>query len=114
MTILAEGQLVDFVSQQTDEIILFTVGGADVLPITRAVLTKVTFFNTSSVTQTIILAIRPFSLESRTLRQFELLENESGEYLEPGETLLMDNGDQLVAQSTTEDVVDFVIVGTLV
>ena len=105
MTILANGQIP---IAQAD---IFTVSGSDVLDTERVNINKITFFNTSAIEQTAILSIKEFSGASRVLRQFVLLENEGGEYLEPGEVLPMENGDKLQALTTTADAVNFVIFG---
>lgn len=106
MTILADGRIA------TTDTIILQVSGADVLPTTKVTCERITFFNESAVEQTAILSIKKFSETSRKLRQFKLLQNEGGEYLEPGETLPLDNGDALIAQTTNADAVNFIVFGT--
>jgi len=105
MTILAEGQIA--ITQST----IFEVKDTSVLQITKADVNKVTFFNTSPITQTAILYVKKFDGIARKLRQFILRENEGGEYLEPGDKLELDHGDVLQAETTTADVVNFVVFG---
>lgn len=105
MTILASGQLP--VTKAT----IFEVKGANVLPTEKTTVEKITFFNENALEQTAILSIKIFSGTSRVLRQFKLLQNEGGEYLEPGESLPLDNGDILEAQTTTASAVNFVVFG---
>jgi len=106
VAILADGQ-VD-ISKAT----IFEVTGADVLNTTNAIVDKITLFNTNSTKQTALLYIQKFSETSRELRQFQLKQNEGGEYLEPGEMLELENGDVLQAETTTAAAVDFVVFGT--
>ena len=106
MTILADGRIA------TTDTIILQVSGADVFPTTKVTCERITFFNESAVEQTAILSIKKFSETSRKLRQFKLLQNEGGEYLEPGETLPLDNGDALIAQTTNADAVNFIVFGT--
>ena len=105
MSILANGQI------STSQANIFEVSVACVFNTEKVSFNKITFFNTSSTEQTAILSIKEFSGTLRVLRQFVLLENEGGEYLEPGEVLPMDNGDLLQAVTTTASAVDFVIFG---
>jgi len=106
MTILASGQL------EITKSTIFEVDSADVLLTTKVSIEKITFFNTNAAEQTAILSIEKFSGTSRILRQFKLLQNEGGEYLEPGETLPLENGDALEAETTTDSAVNFVVFGT--
>lgn len=73
---------------------------------------KIVLFNTSSTDQTAILYVKVRNGTSKILRQFVLQENEGGEYLEPGEQLLLDAGDIIEAETTTASVVDFTVFGT--
>lgn len=106
MTILADGQVA------TTKSTIFEVKGADVLPTEKVDVEKITFFNENVLEQTAILSIKAFSGVSRVLRQFKLLQNEGGEYLEPGESLPLENGDILEAKTTTANAVNFVVFGT--
>ena len=106
MTILADGQV------STTKTVIFEVGDSAVLDTENAVVEKITLFNTSAVEQTASLFIKKGFSVSRQLRQFILLENEGGEYLEPGETLPLEMGDEIEAQTTSAGAVDFVIFGT--
>lgn len=103
MSILANGQVE--ISQTT----IFEVASG----VETATVTKVSFFNTSSITQIVILYLQKKFDSSIEQARFELLENERAEYLEPGETLPLDNGDLLEAETTTASVVNFSVFGTL-
>lgn len=108
MTILADGQVA---ITQSD---IFEVSGADVLPTGKVSISKITFFNTGSIDQTTILYIKTVGGTARELAQFQLQENERAEYLEPSETLELDNGDSLQAKTTTASVVNFFVIGVRV
>ena len=106
MTILASGQLA--VTKAT----IFEVKGADVLRTTKANIEKVTFFNENAAEQTAILFVKERFGSSRKIRQFKLLQNEGGEYLEPGDDLPLEIGDSLEAETTTASAVNFVVFGS--
>ena len=106
MTILANGQIATIKST------IFEVKDGDVLPTEKVTVEKITFFNENALEQTAILSIKIFSGTSRVIRQFKLLQNEGGEYLEPGESLPLENGDSLEAQTTTASAVNFVVFGS--
>ena len=106
MTILASGQL------ETSKSTIFEVNRTDVFTTAGVKVEKVTFFNENPAQQTAILFVKPRFGTSRRVRQFQLLENEGGEYLEPGENLPLENGDTLEAQTTTASAVNFVVYGT--
>ncbi len=105
MTILADVQLA------TTPATIFEANGSPVFGSARFSIEKITFFNPNSITQTVLLFIKERNGIARKVRQFQLKENEGGEYLEPGETLSLENGDQLLAQTTTVNVVDCVVLG---
>ena len=105
MTILADGQLA--ITQSA----IFEADGANIFGNASFSIEKITFFNPNSITQTVLLFIKERNGIAREVRQFLLKENEGGEYLEPGETLSLENGDQLLAQTTTVNVVDCVVLG---
>ena len=106
MAILANGKVA--ASKST----IFVVDRADVLNTTKANIEKVSLFNPNTGEQTITLFVKERFGTSRQLRQFKLLENESGEYIEPGDSLPMENGDELEASASTDGVVDHVVTGT--
>jgi len=106
MAILASGQL------QVVPTTIFEVNGTDILNTQTASIEKITFFNENIVEQTAILFVKERFGLSRTIRQFRLLENEGGEYLEPGENLPLEIGDRLEAETTTVDAVNFVVFGS--
>lgn len=106
MSILADGQV------STTKTTIFEVGDSAVLDTEIAVVEKITLFNTSAVEQTAAIFVKTAFGVSRQLRQFILLENEGGEYLEPGESLPLEMGDEIEAQTTSAGAVDFVIFGT--
>ena len=106
MTILADGQL------ETTQSTIFEVEDPSIRGIGKVTIKKITFFNTNALEQTAILHIKKRNGISRVLRQFKLLLNEGGEYLEPGETLDLDNGDILQAITTTASAVNFVVFGS--
>jgi len=103
MSVLAEGQV------EIIKTTIFELVGNDVLNTNQAKIEKITMFNTSAVAQTVSLFIN-----SIQLRQFILQQNEGGEYLEPGEFLLIEASDVIEAQTTTELTVDFVVFGEFV
>ena len=105
MSILANGQVP--VAKTT----IFEVGDGNIRPVDGARIEKITLFNTNPAQQTAIIFIKERNGTSRQLRQFQLLENEGGEYLEPGEFLPLKNGDVIEAQTTTASAVDFVVFG---
>lgn len=105
MPILSEGQL------EITESTIFVADGSDIFGSASFDIKKVTFFNTNALSQTAILFLQKRNLTSRELRQFVLQQNEGGEYLEPGETLTLENGDELLAITTTDSAVNFAIIG---
>ena len=105
MTILAEGQLA--ITQST----IFEAVGANYFGSANFTIQKITFFNTNAAAQTAILYLQKRNSTSRELRQFVLQLNEGGEYLEPGEVLKIENGDQLLAETTTVSSVNFAVIG---
>jgi len=105
VTILASGQLA--VTQTA----IFEAEGADVLDGASFTIEKITFFNVNATAQTAILYLQKQFGASRKLRQFVLQENEGGEFLEPGEILTLENGDQLLAETTTANSVNFAVLG---
>ena len=107
MTILADGQVSD------SKAIIFEVGDSAVLDITKALVEKIVVFNTNATEQTVNLFIKKRFGVSRQVRQFGLQQNAGGEYLEPGESLPIDIGDEIEASTTTAGAVDFVVFGTL-
>ncbi len=106
MTILANGQVA------TTKTVIFQVTGADVLNAERASIDKITFFNENIAEQTAILFVKERFGSSRKIRQFKLLQNEGGEYLEPGDNLPLEIGDSLEAETTTTNAVNFVVFGS--
>ena len=106
MTILASGQL------KVVPTTIFEVSGADVLDTEKASIEKVTFFNENAAEQTAILFVKERFGSSRKMRQFKLLQNEGGEYLEPGDNLPLEIGDSLEAETTTANAVNFVVFGS--
>ncbi len=106
MTILANGQVA------TTKSTIFEANDPSSSGDGEVKIEKISFFNTNSTQQTAILFIKKRNSTSIKLRQFVLLENEGGEYLEPGESLPLDNGDIIEAQTTTASAVDFIVFGT--
>ena len=106
MAILASGQVAATKST------IFEVADADILKTTKADIEKVSLFNTGSGEQTTTLFVTEKNGSSRQLRQFKLKENESGEYIEPGDSLPMEHGDILQAQTSAAGLVDYVVIGT--
>ena len=117
MAILAEGtipatpEIIYRVGQSVGDKTTFETG---VIDFDRITLDKITFFNNIQTQQTVILSMKRKSGGFRKLRQFQLKINESGEYLQAGELLPLRAGDELEAETTTADAVDFVVCGTLV
>ena len=105
MTILANGQIA------TTQSTIFEVTDTDILDTDKVQIEKITFFNTNVLAQTTILFLKTRFGISRELRQFVLNQNDGGEYLEPGEVLTLDNGDELLAQTTTASAVNFAVIG---
>lgn len=88
------------------------MGGTDVLNTEKASIEKVTFFNENAAEQTAILFVKERFGSSRKIRQFKLLQNEGGEYLEPSDDLPLEIGDSLEAETTTASAVNFVVFGS--
>jgi len=105
VAILASGQVA--ASKGT----IFVVDRADILNTTKANVERVTLYNTGSGEQTITLFVKERFGTSRQLRQFILKKDESGEYIEAGDGLPMENGDELEAIASTPSVVDYSVVG---
>jgi len=105
MAILSSGQLA--ITQST----LFVADGGEIFDSASFTIEKITFFNTNAVAQTAILFLQKRFDSAMETRQFVLQQNEGGEYLEPGETLSLENGDELLAQTTTASAVNFAITG---
>jgi hypothetical protein len=85
----------------------------DVFNFDRVNVTKITLFNNILTQQTVILYVQKQFGELRKLRQYVLKLNESAEYLEGGEFLPLRAGDELHAETTTTDAVDFVVYGDI-
>ncbi len=107
MTILADGQV------STTKAIIFEVGDSAVLDTTKALIEKIVMFNENATVQTVDLFVKKRFGVSRQVRQFTLQQNAGGEYLEPGESLPIDIGDEIEAQTTTAAAVNFVVFGSL-
>lgn len=105
MTILSDGQVA--ITQSS----LFLADGAEVFNSASFNVEKITLFNTNALAQTAILFLKTRFGVSRELRQFILQQNEGGEYLEPGENLALENGDELLAITTTAAAVNFAVLG---
>lgn len=91
---------------------IFSLNRGPFLQKKNASVAKITFFNTAATAETAILYIRKANTTPiRELRQFVLQQNEGGEYLEPGEVLDLQNGDELQAETTTASAVNFIVVG---
>lgn len=85
----------------------------DVVNFDKVDVTKITLFNKIAMQQTVVLYVRQQFGELRKLRQYRLLQNENAEYLEHGEFLPLQYGDEIEAETGTDDAVDFVIYGTV-
>ena len=105
MSILADGQIA--ITEST----IFVADGGDVFGSASFTIEKITFFNINALAQTAILFLMTRFGTSRELRQFVLQQNEGGEYLEPGESITLENGDELLAITTTASAVNFAVVG---
>ncbi len=105
MTTLADGRVSD-----TQTAILVSIGNAG-----RA-FEKITFTNvagSSSSPETVRLFLNRALGGIRFLRQWKLTLNETADYLEPGEALSIARDDSLEAVTTTDNVIDFLITGTI-
>lgn len=105
MAILADGQVA--ITQST----IFEADGSPIFDSASFTIEKITFFNTNAEAQTAILYLQKRNVTSIEIRQFILQQNEGGEYLEPGEVLTLENGDELLAETTTASAVNFAVVG---
>lgn len=85
----------------------------DIVNFDKINISKITLFNNIQTQQTIILYVRKQFGVFRKLRQIQLKINESAEYLEDGEILPLQPGDDLEAETTTDDAVDFVVYGDI-
>lgn len=107
MAILASGQL------KVVPTTIFKVTGTDVRSFTRVFVRKVEFYNTVPEVQTVDVRIVDFSKSPLRTRRFVLQKDECGEYLESGEFIELDNGDAIEAESTSDDVVNFIVFGAV-
>ncbi len=105
MSTLTDGQL------EASQSIIFEADGAPIFHSASFSIEKITFFNTDAVAQTAILYLKKSFSTSIEVRQFVLQQSEGGEYLEPGEIITMENGDQLLAETTTASAVNFAVIG---
>jgi len=116
MPVLAEGtvpataEIIFKVGQSIGDKLTFET---NVFNFEEVLVDKITFFNNIITQQTVILSLRRKSGGFRKLRQFELKINESAEYLQAGEFLPLEAGDELEGETTTADAVDFIVCGTL-
>ena len=111
MAILANGTI-----PATEEPVYIVTGTdfrTDVIDFERVTINKITMFNNIQTQQTIILSIKKKDGEPRKLHQYILKRDESAAYLDGGELLPLEVDDEIVAQTTTADAVDFVIYGVL-
>lgn len=111
MAILADGTI-----SAVEEKIFIVTGEdfrTDVLDFTKVEINKITMFNNIQTQQTVILSIRKKDGDLRNLQQYQLKINETAEYLDAGEILPLEVGDEIQGETTTADAVDFVIYGTL-
>lgn len=113
MTILIDGLV------PTTRTVIYRVGTTgsdfrtDVINFDEIKVTKITLFNNIQTQQTIILYVKKRFGEFRKVRQIQLKINESADYLEDGEFLPLHPGDELEAETTTADAVDFVVYGDI-
>jgi len=105
MTILSDGQVA------TTQTTIFEADGSSVFNSASFTIKKITFFNINAAAQTAILYLQKRSRTAGEIRQFVLQQDEGGEYLEPGEVLEIENGDQLLAETTTASAVNFFVDG---
>jgi len=112
MAILADGTI------PATEAAVYIVTGTDfrtdIVDFTRVDINKITMFNNIQTQQTIILSVRKKDGELRKLQQYVLKKDESAEYLDGGEILPLEVGDEIDAITTTADAVDFVVYGKLI
>ena len=111
MTILAEGTI------PAIQGILFPsdpVFSTSVLDFEKVIIEKITMFNTNTTSQIVKLFVKKKFGTVRSVRRFVLEGDDCGEYLEPGEVLSLDPGDDIEGLATDADVVQFIIYGELV
>lgn len=102
MSFIAEGQV------QTTKQPLYTIAHRKGVR-----LEMVNFFNDNAATQILILYLKRKGGTSRKLRRYCLDQDQAGAYLSRGETLSLSSGDELEAETTTANAVDYVITGVL-
>ena len=79
---------------------------------TSATLTSLSLFNTSATQQTIFLYFRRFgSTTNRKIRRFVLAQNQHAQAFSLDDSLVLSPGDELLLETTTASVVDFVLGG---
>jgi hypothetical protein len=97
--VLAEGQLA------TTKGTLYTVPA-----LTTAYVKWFSLFNTNAAQQTIIIYIKP-GATSRKIRRYVIAQNASVDVLQHGESIVLEAGDLIEAETTTATAVDYVITG---
>ena len=71
---------------------------------------QVTFFNTNAADQTILVYINRAGTD-RKIRRFVLAQNESADLLDGAQSIILENGDIIKAETTTTTAVDYVVWG---
>lgn len=97
--VLGEGQL------PNTKTAIYTVPASTV-----AYIKRFSLFNDNAADQTVIIYVKP-GATSRKWRRYVLAQNESAEVLEAGDSLILEAGDQIEAETTTASAVDYVISG---
>lgn len=70
-----------------------------------AYIKQISIFNTNATAETILVYVKP-GATSRLWRRYVLALNESAELLDQNQVLLLEEGDQIEAETTTADKVD--------
>lgn len=97
--LLADGQVTD------SEGVIYTAGASQ-----RAMIKTVSLHNTSATPQTVVLYARPASGTSRILFRWVLAQHERGVF---AESIALNDGDSLRAETTTASVVDYLVFGVV-
>jgi hypothetical protein len=77
---------------------------------TVAYVSQISFFNTGSNEETVVVYLNP-SGTSRVWKRFILSENESAECFDEGSRMLLEAGDLIEIMTTNATVVDYIITG---
>ncbi len=105
MTILANGQVA------MTKAPIFEVLDHDVIEHTKVAITKISFFNTSAMLQTVKLYFTKFAGPSREVGNFVLQQDKGEEFLGTGASVELERGDAIEAETSDADAVNYFVIG---